>query len=170
MKTEGVRKLWDRYKYAALILLIGAGLLLWPGGSGHTAQTGQSEAPPAYTAAETLRKDLEEILGQIQGVGTVRVLLTADSNGERQLAQNSELRYSGSTAAPEDYSRTSETVLLDLNDQEAPIVTRILYPTYRGALVVCQGGDRADVRLAVTEAVSVLTGLSSDRITVAKCP
>ena len=74
------------------------------------------------------------------------------------------------TAAPEDYSRTSETVLLDLNDQEAPIVTRILYPTYRGALVVCQGGDRADVRLAVTEAVSVLTGLSSDRITVAKCP
>ena len=48
MKTEGVRKLWDRYKYAALILLIGAGLLLWPGGSGHTAQTGQSEAPPAY--------------------------------------------------------------------------------------------------------------------------
>ena len=170
MKTEGVRKLWDRYKYAILILLVGSGLLLWPGGSGHTAQTGQSEAPPAYTAAETLRKDLEEILGQIQGVGTVRVLLTADSNGERQLAQNSELRYSGSTAAPEDYSRTSETVLLDLNDQEAPIVTRILYPTYRGALVVCQGGDRADVRLAVTEAVSVLTGLSSDRITVAKCP
>ena len=36
------------------------------------------------------------------------------------------------------------------------------------------GGSRAGVRsgglLAVTEAVSVLTGLSSDRITVAKCP
>ena len=151
MKIKGVQKLWDRYKYAILILLVGAGLLLWPGGTEHTAQTGQTAQ-------------------QIQGVGTVRVLLTADSNGERQLAQNSELRYSGSTAAPEDYSRTSETVLLDLNDQEAPIVTRILYPTYRGALVVCQGGDRADVRLAVTEAVSVLTGLSSDRITVAKCP
>ena len=113
MKTEGVRKLWDRYKYAALILLIGAGLLLWPGGSGHTAQTGQSEAPPAYAAAETLRKDMEEILGQIQGVGTVRVLLTVDTDGERQLAQNTELRYSGSAAAPEDYSRASETVLLD---------------------------------------------------------
>ena len=118
MKTEGVRKLWDRYKYAALILLIGAGLLLWPGGSGHTAQTGQSEAPPAYTAAETLRKDLEEILGQIQGVGTVRVLLTVDTDGERQLAQNTELRYSGSATAPEDYSRTSEPVLLDGGDRE----------------------------------------------------
>lgn len=153
MKTEGVRKLWDRYKYAALILLIGAGLLLWPGGSGHTAQTGQSEAPPAYTAAETLRKDLEEILGQIQGVGTVRVLLTVDTDGERQLAQNTELRYSGSATAPEDYSRTSEPVLLDGGDREETVVTRTAYPTYRGALVVCQGGDRADVKLAVTEGV-----------------
>lgn len=121
MKTEGVRKLWDRYKYAALILLIGAGLLLWPGGSGHTAQTGQSEAPPAYTAAETLRKDLEEILGQIQGVGTVRVLLTVDTDGERQLAQNTELRYSGSATAPEDYSRTSEPVLLDGGTGRRPL-------------------------------------------------
>ena len=124
MKTEGVRKLWDRYKYAALILLIGAGLLLWPGGSGHTAQTGQSEAPPAYTAAETLQTDLEEILGQIQGVGTVRVLLTVDTDGERQLAQNTELRYSGSATAPEDYSRTSEPVLLDGGDREETVVTR----------------------------------------------
>ena len=169
MKTEGVRKLWNRYKYAALILLIGAGLLLWPGGSGHTAQTGRSEAPLAYTAAETLRRDLEETLGQIQGVGAVRVLLTVDTDGERQLAQNTELRYSGSAAAPEDYSRISEPVLLDGGGREETVVTRTAYPTYRGALVVCQGGDRADVKLAVTEAVSALTGLSSDRVTVAKC-
>lgn len=132
MKTEGVRKLWDRYKYAALILLIGAGLLLWPGGSGHTAQTGQSEAPPAYTAAETLRKDLEEILGQIQGVGTVRVLLTVDTDGERQLAQNTELRYSGSATAPEDYSRTSEPVLLDGGDREETVVTGWRIPPIGG--------------------------------------
>ena len=80
-----------------------------------------------------------------------------------------ELRYSGSAAAPEDYSRTSEPVLLDGGDREETVVTRTAYPTYRGALVVCQGGDRADVKLAVTEAVSALTGLSSDRVTVAKC-
>ena len=72
-------------------------------------------------------------------------------------------------AAPEDYSRTSEPVLLDGGDREETVVTRTAYPTYRGALVVCQGGDRADVKLAVTEAVSALTGLSSDRVTVAKC-
>ena len=169
MKTEGVRKLWNRYKYAALILLVGVGLLLWPGGSGRTAQTGQSEAPPAYEAAEDLQTQMEEILGKIQGVGTVQVLLTMDTDGERQLAQNTELQYRGSTAAPEDYSRTSEPVLLDDGSREEALVTQMVYPTYRGALVVCQGGGRADVKLAVTAAVSALTGLPSDRVTVAEC-
>ena len=115
-----------------------------------------------------LQQEMEDILGRIQGVGEVQVLLTVESDGERQLAQDSELSYSGSTAAPEDYSRSSQTVLVDDGSAEAPVVTRTVYPTYRGALVVCQGGDRADVKLAVTEAVAALTGLSADRITVAK--
>ena len=169
MKIKGVQKLWDRYKYAILILLVGAGLLLWPGGTEHTAQTGQTAQQMDMISAQELQTELESILGQIQGVGTVRVLLTVDTDGERQLAQNTELRYSGSATAPEDYSRTSEPVLLDGGDREETVVTRTAYPTYRGALVVCQGGDRADVKLAVTEAVSALTGLSSDRVTVAKC-
>ena len=115
-----------------------------------------------------LQQEMEDILGRIQGVGEVQVLLTVESDGERQLAQDSELSYSGSTAAPEDYSRSSQTVLVDDGSAEAPVVTRTVYPTYRGALVVCQGGDRADVKLAVTEAGAALTGLSADRITVAK--
>ena len=115
-----------------------------------------------------LQQEMEDILGRIQGGGEVQVLLTVESDGERQLAQDSELSYSGSTAAPEDYSRSSQTVLVDDGSAEAPVVTRTVYPTYRGALVVCQGGDRADVKLAVTEAVAALTGLSADRITVAK--
>ena len=101
-------------------------------------------------------------------MGQVQVLLTVDSDGERQLAQNSELRYSGPVASPEDYSRRSEVVLTDGGSKEEAVVIRRVYPKYRGALVVCQGGDKADVKLAVTEAVATLTGLASDRITVAK--
>lgn len=90
-------------------------------GAGTRHRLVRAKRHPAYTAAETLRKDLEEILGQIQGVGTVRVLLTVDTDGERQLAQNTELRYSGSATAPEDYSRTSEPVLLDGGDGRRPL-------------------------------------------------
>ena len=168
-KTEGVRKLWDKYKFVGLTVLIGVGLLLWPSGKKTTATTISTPAAAALAAAERdLQTDMEEILGTISGVGQVKVLLTVDSDGERQLAQNTELAYSGSTAAPEDYSRRSETVLVDGTAGDGTVVVRTVYPTYRGALVVCQGGDRAEVKLAVTEAVAALTGLSADRVTVAK--
>lgn len=172
-KTKGVRKIWDKYKYAALVALIGAGLLLWPAlGGGEESLSGQKK-PSARTAQEgwnlqTVQQEMEEILGAMDGVGQVKVMLTVESDGERQLAQDTQLSYSGNTAAPEDYSRKSETVRLDGSGGDEAVVVRTTYPTYRGALVVCQGGGSAEVRLAVTGAVAALTGLPTDRVTVAK--
>ena len=164
MKTEGVRKLWNRYKFVGLIVLIGMGLLLWPSGNG----TGTAVNQESAVQSRDLETEMAEILSAMSGVGQAKVLLTVDSDGERQLAENTELAYSGNTAAPEDYSRRSETVLVEGSAGDEAVVVRKQYPTYRGALVVCQGGDRAEVQLAVTEAVAALTGLSADRITVAK--
>lgn len=165
-KTEGVRRIWDKYKFVALVMLMGAVLLLWPSGSGSTVRSSAAETPPSEAA--DVEKEMEDMLASMAGVGQVRVMLTLESDGEQQLAQDAELSYSGSTQAPEDYSRRAETVLVDSGSGDQVVVTRRTYPTYRGALVVCQGGDRAEVKLAVTEAVVSLTGLSADRVTVAK--
>lgn len=170
-KTEGVRKIWSKYKYAALVALIGAGLLLWPGlGSGETVPRLERKDRTAQGGWDlgTIQTEMEEILGAMDGVGQVKVMLTVESDGERQLAQDTQLSYSGDTAAPEDYSRKSETVRLDGSSGDEAVVVRSTYPTYRGALVVCQGGGSAEVRLAVTGAVAALTGLPTDRVTVAK--
>ena len=164
MKTEGVRKLWNRYKFVALVVLLGTGLLLWPAGSGSTAAQTQRNTLPE----RDLEGEMAAILSTMSGVGQAKVLLTMDSDGEQQLAQDTELAYSGDTASPEDYSRRSETVLVEGEGGDEAVIVRKQYPTYRGALIVCQGGDRPEVQLAVTQAVSALTGLSSDRIAVAK--
>ena len=166
-KTEGVERLWDKYKFAALVMLIGAVLLLWPSGS---SSTGKNSGQSGTAAVETadIQREMEDILGKIAGVGQVQVMLTLEQSGERQLAQDGELSYSGSPQEPEDYSRRWETVLASDSGENVPLVTRQTYPVYRGALVVCQGGDRAEVRLAVTQAVTALTGLSADRVTVAQ--
>lgn len=164
-KSEGARRIWNRYKYAALVILAGAGLLLWPG-------SGRLTSPPSRAEeeeAQDLQTELESILGAMSGVGEVRVLLTVDSDGERKLAQDTDLDYSGDTASPEDYSRRSSTVLVGGGSEQKAVVVRTMYPTYRGALVVCQGGGNPAVQLAVTQAVSALTGLPTDRVTVAKC-
>ena len=159
MKAEGVRKVWGRYKCAVLVVLIGAGLLLWPSGGEHSKETAPAES-------RDIQAEMEEILGKISGVGEVRVMLTEDTDGERRLARNTEV--SGNPADSEHYSQSTEAVMEDSGGDTLAVVTQTRYPSYRGALVVCQGGDRAEVRLAVTQAVSSLTGLSADRITVAK--
>ena len=164
MKREGVQKRWETYKYAVAVVLIGVVLLLWPNGREDTADT--PDMP--RTQERDLAAEMEEILGTMNGVGQVKVLLTLDTDGETCLAQDTELSYSGDTASPEDYLRRSETILVDGGERDEAVVTKQVYPTYRGALVVCQGGDRAEVQLEVTRAVSALTGLPADRITVAK--
>ena len=48
------------------------------------------------------------------------------------------------------------------------VVTSGCTLSIRGAVVVCQGAGNSQVRLTVIDAVSVLTGLSSDKISVVK--
>ena len=166
-KTEGVQRIWERYKWAVLVILAGVVALLWPSGGTKETSTAQSTAVAALGDPEALQEEVEEILSHISGVGEVRLLLTVETDGERQLAGNTETSYSGSASAPEDFSRSWEAVMAQDGGQ-TPVVTTTRYPTYRGALVVCQGGDQASVRLAVTEAVTALTGLPADRVSVSK--
>ena len=60
-KAEGARKLWDKYKYAGLVALIGAVLLLWPSGNSNTGRSGSSAAETVLNAeAGDLQEQMEE--------------------------------------------------------------------------------------------------------------
>ena len=63
-----------------------------------------------------------------------------------------------------DGGREEQTVLAD----KAPVLVQTRQPRFQGAVVVCEGADRAAVKLAVTEAVASLTGLGSGKIAVVK--
>ena len=173
-KGEGKRKvtnpleLFSRYKYVLLLAAVGAILMLWPLG-GDTAGGGVEQPADSNLDREVpgqLEEDMEAILGKMSGVGRVDVMLTMHSGSELVLANNTTLRYSGSTNAPDDYDRTSETVTVSNGGGEDVFVTQQRCPQYRGALVVCDGGSSDSVRLQVMEAVSALTGLGSDKIAV----
>ncbi len=154
MSAEGVRAAWDKYRFAVLVIALGAGLMLWP--TGRRDAAAPEDAPPT----RDLQSDLQQTLGKIRGVGAVWVLLTEESGPARALARDTDTSFRG-----EEFSERSETVLLD----GAVVVTRTESATYRGALVVCEGGDSPEVKLAVTEAVTALTGLPANRVAVVKC-
>ena len=173
-KQGGALGFLRTYQYVLLVILAGLALLLWPQREGdrQRAQDPQAAAPVQAGAdqeLEALRAKMETILSRIEGVGELRLMLTLETDGERKLAGDSALRYSGSTAAPDDYERTHETVVLSQTGSgQEVVVIQELCPRFRGALVVCDGGDVASVRLSVIEAVSALTGLGADKIAVVK--
>ena len=165
-KKQGGKK-WlavlGTYKYVLIVIAAGILCLAWPSAS---REEEAERAAEGQVDAGALQAEMEEILGAIQGVGELRLMLTVDTGPQRELAGDTSLSYSGSTQAPEDYSRTAETVVVSGGGEEQVVVTREIYPRFRGALVVCQGADDPAVKLSVVEAVSALTGLGSDRISV----
>ena len=168
-RKEKAAAFWRRYRLPLLVLLAGVGLLLWPVEKKAEASAPAIPEKEESTALRETEERMRSILSRIHGVGQLELMLTVESTMEREFAMDTELSYSGTTSAPDDYTRRSETVILSGDAGEEAVVVREIATTYRGALVVCQGGDHAEVKLAVTQAVAALTGLSSDRITVVRC-
>ena len=153
---ERMIDLLKRYRYGLLILLIGLGLMLLPTSSKETVPV----AVENETDSTSVSKELEQILAQIHGVGKVRVLLTHEA-GEITV-------YQKNTDQTSDTLREDTVLVTDESRTEQGLIRQVLPPQYRGAVIVCQGGDRASVRLNIVEAVSAVTGLTSDKITVLK--
>ena len=65
-------------------------------------------------------------------------------------------------------SQVSTVVISRGSGSEETVALQEIAPQYQGALVVCPGGGDPAVRLQLSEAVSALTGLGADRITICK--
>ncbi len=151
-----------KYRYAIAVLVLGVILMLLPTGKGR--QTQKAEPTPAATVGEeSLDSRLEAILSQIQGAGKVRVMLSV-AQGEKTVYQTNGDVTGGETGT----SRTDTVIITDGQRTQSGLIQQILPPTYLGAIVVCQGADSPAVRLAIVEAVSGITGLGTDRISVLK--
>ena len=153
---ESVIEKLKQYRYGILILLLGIGLMLLPSGG----RDMQGDPEIRQEEAMSISESLEQILGQIEGVGKVKVMLT-QSAGEITI-------YQEDTEHSADTVREDTVLVTGESRQEMWLVRQVIPPKYQGAVVVCQGGDRAAVRLAIVDAVAAVTGLTSDRITVLK--
>lgn len=150
----------QKYKYVALVLVLGVALMLLP----EFHETTEASYTPTLEEQTDLARQLEEILSLMDGVGKVKVLLT-EAEGSRTLYQQDEERDDRADAAS---IRLETVILTNAQRTEQGLVQQILPPTYAGALIVCQGADRSSVELKIVEAVADITGLSTNRITVLK--
>lgn len=167
-RIVGTKELLERLKpYRLALVALGAGLLLLllPSGGGRAAQetvTAAEQTEEQWLRA--LQQELADTLSRVEGAGRLTLMLSVETGMRRELASDRETEQRES----ESQSRRETVILSSAGGGEEVVVTRSGYPVFRGAVVVCEGGDLPAVRLAITGAVTALTGLSSDKISVIK--
>ena len=159
--VKKVSSVITKYKYAAVVLLIGIVLLLAPNRKESTSET---ENYQPKSVKELDATELADILQAISGAGKVKVMLSVAS-GEKTIYQSdSDINTDGDSTTTK-----SETIIVtDSQRTETGLVSQVNPPVYLGAIVVCEGADNPTVRLSVTQAVSKITGLGSNSICVVK--
>ena len=175
---DRIKSALSNYKYPVIILLAGLVLVLFPTRKSNAGATPAASAPTeaANTSAppsnqkycEQTERELEQILSQIQGAGTVRVMLTLEAGPETVYLSDSDIQRSAEGGRTSEKNESKTVILSRGSSYNEAAIVKTEYPSFRGALIVSQGADDASVRLRLTEAVSALLGLGSDKITVVK--
>ena len=161
LKNKKVQDFLGKYKYVLLVLAVGIVLMVIPSGSQTQVEAVLNQGEESILSVE---ERLTQILKQVKGAGEVHVLLT-EAFGEETLYQTNEDTSQSDTGSS---SRGDTVTVTDSERNENGLVRQKNPPKYLGAIVVCQGGDQPAVRLAILDAVSKVTGLGADKISIQK--
>ncbi len=150
-----------KYRYVGIVLIVGIVLMLIPS----REKSVEIEEDTLLTQETlTFEEQLAQILSTVSGAGKVKVMLSV-MTGEEVLYQTDE-DYAGSE--DNDTWRKDTVTVSDAQRVENGLIKQKNPPTYQGAVVVCQGADSPSVRLAIVDAVSKITGLGTDKISIMK--
>lgn len=163
--------LWARYKYFLAVIAVGVLLLVSAGlPASEPEKETETQAETAFNL-QTFQQSVADSLAQIEGAGRVEVLLSLEAGEESVYAsdvnQSSQSTGGSSDSTSETYQSTM-SILSDGSYGETPVLIKSKYPTFRGAVILCEGADSDTVRLQIVQAVSALCGISSDHISISK--
>ena len=151
----------EKYKYILLVFVIGLTLIILPS---NTNSDHQNSITTVEQAAIPLSEQIAALLSKVEGAGKVEVILSIQT-GEEILYQTDE---DCSTTEQTSTSKKETVIISDSQRNETGLIRQTNPPDYLGAIIVCQGADSPRVQLALYDAVSKITGLSTDRISILK--
>lgn len=160
--SDKITILLKKYRYPLIVIAVGLVLMAIP------ELKNDEKVVPNVTSdvvnEESMEDKLSSILSQIEGAGCVKVLLT-EATGEEIYYQTNDNNNTGENTN----SKNADTVIItDAQRNQSGLIRQVNPPAYQGAVVVCQGADNPTVQLAIVDAVSKVTGLGANRISVFK--
>ena len=118
-----------------------------------------------------LENKLEDVLSQLKGVGSVKVMITLEDTIEKIPAFNTtknnettnELDSQGGTR---EIIREDTTIQVVTGSEGSLIVLKEIKPTIKGVIVIAEGAEDLEVKERLYEAVKTVLGISGSKVEV----
>ena len=188
--TEKIREFLQQKRWLQLkktdwiaVALVGVLLLVVAmpsGGTGiHLAENKKEDTAQEKTEQKYEKEDyaeyLEQVRGQMEGVGKVSVMVTVADQGEDIIEKDKTEHTStvtntdsGSMEMTTEKESGEETVYEESGGEKAPYVSKEILPEIEGVLVVAEGGDSPRIVSDISDAVKALFQVEAHRIKVVK--
>ncbi len=109
------------------------------------------------------KEELEKIIGEISGVGRVKVMVTYECSNEKIFAYDK-------AEQNEDKNQkiSSEYIIVDGGNEENGLLLKEIFPKVLGVAVVCEGGDNPTVQNEITMLIKAVYDISSNNISISE--
>lgn len=127
-----------------------------------------------YTAM--MEKKLEELLGQMEGAGEVRVIITLRSSSEKIVEKDAsvsrtdtaEADSGGGTRTVNSVETGESTVYANEGNYSEPYVIKTISPQVEGVVVLAEGAGSGSVSKNIVDVIRVLFGIDAHQVKVIK--
>ena len=107
---------------------------------------------------ERIENKIKNITEQITGASGAAVIVSADTGVEYVYVRDEKINGD---------DEQSEYITVKKSDGSGALVTlKVIYPEIKGVSVVCKGGDNAEIKVKIVNAVSTSLKIPSNRICV----
>ncbi len=126
------------------------------------------------SSSTDLESNLETILGNIEGVGKVKVLITYSEssqtvpmfNEDTSISATEETDTNGGSRKISQENTKKEVIYQEVDGEKIPITQSVIMPTIEGAIITAVGAGNATVKSNIIQAVEAATGLATHKIQV----
>lgn len=123
---------------------------------------------------EKQEKDLERILGKINGVGSVDVAINFQSSevkvpavdNSSQKSTTEETDSEGGTRVNSQETDGDKIVMSNSSNGSEPVILKTEKPEVLGVMVVAEGAEDSKIKYEITKAISSLYNISVDKVNV----
>lgn len=118
--------------------------------------------------AENIEKKLVEIISDIDGAGSVNVMVTVETGEENVYAKQVKSEEQSNNEKSVAQYEYEYIVVKSGTSSENGMLLKVIEPNIRGVAIVCDGGDNASVRENIINTVSAVLNIKTNKISVCK--